>query len=106
VPVVHASTDLRQGDLEDVLMTIRDDGFDPSEITRVPGKFLLSVDDRRNDKTQRLTLRLSREGGEHLRDIEVPEKATDWAEEVELQAGRYVLTEVSHSNWTCRITVQ
>jgi hypothetical protein len=87
-------------------LTISDDGFAPESVTKRAGKFLLTADDHRSDKTQPLTLKLSREGGEHLRDIEVPHGVTDWAEEVELETGRYVLTEVSHPAWSCRVVIE
>lgn len=56
-------------------------------------------------KSQRLILRLSREEGEQVRDIEVPEGVTDWAMELDLSAGKYVLVVVGHPDWTCRIEI-
>jgi hypothetical protein len=32
--------------------------------------------------------------------------ATDWAEELELSAGRYVLTEANHAAWSCSIVIE
>ena len=96
----------RPQESEEVLqLVISDGGFEPAQITRRPGKFLLTADDRRGDKSQRLTLRLSREGGELLREIDVPEEATDWAEEIDLPAGRYLVGEVSHPGWSFSIVV-
>lgn len=101
-----ASVRQSQDELDDVQLTIRDTGIEPSEITRGVGKFLLTADDRRSDKAQRLTLRLSEENGERVRDIEVPKNGIDWAEEVDLQAGRYVLSVVNHPEWSCRIIIE
>jgi hypothetical protein len=95
-----------QGASDDVQLTIRDTGIEPSHVTRAAGKFLLTADDRRGDRSQALRLRLSRENGEHLRDIEVPPIATDWAEELELGAGRYVLSELSHTDWSCAVVIE
>jgi hypothetical protein len=97
----------RSEESEDTLqLTISDSGFEPTQVTRGPGKFLVTTDDRRGDRSQSLKLRLSRENGEHLRDIEVPVAATDWAEELELAVGRYVLSEVSHPTWSCNIVIE
>lgn len=87
-------------------LIIGDSGFEPAQVMRGPGKFLFTADDRRGDKSQRLTLRLSREGGEQVRDIEVPVDVTDWAEELELAVGRYVLTEVNHPAWSCSLVIE
>ncbi len=89
--------------LDDMTLTIRESGFEPSEVTRPAGKFLLSVDNKSG--VAQITLRLSRVGSGHVRDIVVPKDATDWAEELDLQPGMYDLTELNHPNWNCRITV-
>ena len=97
----------RSQESEDTLqLIIGNGGFEPAQVTRRAGKFLLSADDRRGDKSQPLKLRLSREGGELLREIEVPAGATDWAEELELPSGKYVVGEVSHPAWSCNIVVE
>ncbi len=100
----HLTSSRTKSEPDDVTLTIREGGFEPSEITRAPGKFLLSVDNRSG--VAQITLRLNREGVGHVRDIPVPKDATDWAEEIDLQAGQYHLTEVNHPNWVCRIAVQ
>ena len=97
----------RPQESEEVLqLVIGDGGFEPAQVTRRAGKFLLTADDRRGDKSQALKLKLSRDGGEQLRDIEVPTGVVDWAEELDLPEGRYVLTEVSHPEWSCRIVLE
>jgi hypothetical protein len=97
---------LRSQEAEDILqLIISDGGFEPAQVTRGTGKFQLTADDHRSDKSRRLKLRLSREGGEPLRDIEVPGDAVAWAEEVDLQAGRYTLTVVDSPEWVCHIII-
>lgn len=91
---------------ETLQLVIGDGGFEPAQFTRRAGKFLLTADDRRGDKSQALKLKLSRDGGEQLRDIEVPTGVVDWAEELDLPVGRYVLTEVSHPEWSCNIVIE
>lgn len=99
-------TSARSQQTEETLqLIVSDSGFEPTQVTRRVGKFLLTADDHRSDKTQQLTLRLSSEGGEHLRDIKVPEGVADWAEEIDLSAGKYVLAVVGRFDWTCRIEI-
>ena len=96
VVVTAAQIAPAQDPVEDTVeLIIRDNGFDIQEVRHAPGKFLLTANDRRSDKLQRLKLRLSREDGEQLRDIEVPSGAADWAEDLELAAGKYVVSEVN-----------
>ena len=89
---------------DDLTLILNANGFQPAEVTRAAGKFLLSVDNRSG--VAQITLRLTRDGMGPVRDIPVPRDATDWAEELDLQAGVYELTEVSHPEWVCRISVQ
>ena len=99
-------TSPRPQESEEILqLVVGDGGFEPAEVTRRAGKFLLTADDRRGDKSWALRLRLGREGGEQLREIEVPPGVTDWAEELDLPRGSYVLTEAGHPAWTCRVEI-
>jgi hypothetical protein len=90
--------------IEDVSLTLREDGFHPPEVTVTAGRFLLSLDNRSGVEV--VTLRLAVESGEVLRDIPVPKDAADWAEQVDLAAGSYLLTEINHPGWACRLVAQ
>lgn len=92
-------------DSDVVQLTVGDGGFDRAEVTRAVGKFSLTVDDRRSDKSQSLKLRLSDGSGSQLREIDVPERVADWGEELDLQPGQYTLAVVGHDGWVCRITI-
>ncbi len=89
--------------LDEVVLTVRADGFAPREVRRPTGRFLLYVDDR--SESEDLTFLLKRANGEVLRRIEIQRGTIDWRESIELAEGVYALTEADHPNWSCRIVV-
>jgi len=90
-------------DFEAELITITPHGFEPREITRPEGRFLLMVDNRSG--VAATALALTSEGGLRTREMRVPREEPNWSEALELPAGRYVLTEADHPRWSCRITI-
>lgn len=89
--------------IEAEIVTIKPHGFEPAEITRPQGRFLLMVDNRSG--LEAVSLRLTREGGPRVREMRVPREEPDWSEVVDLEPGRYLLTEANHSRWVCVITI-
>lgn len=90
--------------VEAEVITIRPIGFEPREITRPKGLFLLAVENRSGLQT--VQLRLDREvGGPRLRDVQMPRNRHDWKDAFDLTPGRYVLTEAYHPEWICSITI-
>jgi hypothetical protein len=86
------------------LITIRPEKFEPAEITRqVSGQFLLAIENRSG--IEDLDLKLSKQGGEVVREIHFSSRLLDWRGVVDLAPGQYVITEAKHSAWGCRITV-
>lgn len=92
--------------VEVVRITIRPTGFEPSEIVRPAGPFLLVIDNKSglediNLQIQRLT------GGrrDKLHDIKVSLKQLRKAEITNLPVGQYELTEATHTDWICRVTI-
>jgi hypothetical protein len=49
-------------------------------------------------------LRLKAEDGTVLNEVQVQKGSSAWT--VNLQTGRYTLTEVNHPQWACTIVVQ
>ena len=98
----RASGDQKEGS-QRALLTIRPTGFDPREINRAPGAFLLAVDNRSGNDA--VTLHLSREGGVRLRDVPLTRGHLKWREKINLPPGEYSLTEENHPDWSCRITI-
>jgi hypothetical protein len=89
--------------VEAEIVTLRPHGFEPKEIKRPAGHFLLSVDTRSGLKE--VTWQLDRVAGSRLREVRVSRNKLDWRELVDLTPGTYKLTEASHPNWVCTITL-
>ncbi len=88
--------------VETELITVTRRGFEPRNITRSEGKFILMVENR---IWQNLTLRFSRDTGESLHEITSSREKPDWNEVQDLRPGRYVLTEQNHPRWECAVTI-
>lgn len=94
----------RQGSqMEAEIITITPRGFEPTEITRPKGPFILVVDDR--SELDGVTFRLDREAGDRVREVRSVRERPDWDEVIDLTPGSYVLTEADHPDWLCRITI-
>lgn len=84
------------------LVKLTAEGFEPAEINRPAGKFLLGVTNRTG--LAELSLRLIHEsrgpvGGKRLG------REMGWHRVLDLPPGHYALTEASHAEWVCRITI-
>lgn len=89
--------------IEAEIITLRPNGFDPAEITRPAGEFLLTVDNRSG--VHELDLRLDREGGGRQHEARTPKGKRGWNRLVNLPPGRYTLSEANHPDWVCRVTI-
>lgn len=89
--------------IETELVTISPRGFEPGEITRPAGKFILAVDNRSG--VEEVELRLDRLRGNRQRVVKVKRNRPGWREMLDLAPGTYVLSEANHADWTCRITI-
>ena len=85
------------------LITIEPHGFEPVEITRPQGRFLLAVDNRSG--LEDIQLHLERAEGGRVPALEARNRRLSWREEVDLPLGRYVIRETNHPEWSCRITI-
>jgi hypothetical protein len=85
------------------LITARPGGFEPKEITRPSGPFLLLVDNRSGIPD--LILQLDHQAGSRLRAVRVAKHKLDWQEKFDLAPGTYILTEANNPDWSCRITI-
>jgi hypothetical protein len=88
-----------QEEPEELTLTLRPGGFDPAEVVRPAGRFMLSVDNRSG--VGAVTLILHRGNGSKVMEIKVLNGNGDWSESIELQPGRYTLSEVDHPSWKC-----
>jgi hypothetical protein len=90
-------------DFESELITITPHGFEPKQITRPPGRFLLMIDNRSG--LALVTSRLNLGAGIGLREIALPREEPNWSEIINPQPGVYLLTEANHPTWACRIVI-
>jgi len=90
-------------DFEAELITITPHGFEPREITRPEGRFLLMVDNRSG--VAATALALTSEVGLRTREMRVPREEPNWSDIVDLPLGSYLLSDADHPRWSCRITI-
>jgi hypothetical protein len=96
--------DSQQNRIEAELITVRPTGFEPKEITRPEGQFLLAIDNRSG--LQEIEFRLDRAGGGSESHVRVPRNKIDWRGLIDLRPGVYLLREANHPDWICRITIE
>lgn len=89
--------------VEASVITLRPSGFDPKEITRSEGRVILVVLNRTG--LEDISLGLDRQAGGRLRAASVNRHKPRWGEIFNLTPGKYILSEESHPEWTCTITV-
>ena len=89
--------------LEEELITIRPGGFDPVEIVRPKGNFLLAIDNRSG--LTEVDLRLDSEFDNRL-SKRVSREELDSRTIVDLNPGTYLLTEAGHPGWVCRFRIK
>lgn len=100
-PIEHAKSSKRT--IEPVFVKLSPTGFEPNEITRPRGLFLLVVNNRSNNPD--ISLRLDHESGRRAHEKHLRGGKIDWREPLDLAPGRYVLSEANHPEWTCSITI-
>jgi hypothetical protein len=84
-------------------ITVRRYGFEPAQITRPAGPFVLALDNRGG--TKELDLRLTRAEGGWGRQRRLSGRASRWRAVVDPPPGLYVLREADHPGWECRILI-
>ena len=100
VPIQNARTPIT---IDGIRVTLRRTGFEPEEITRPQGKFLLLVDNVTG--LGEMTFRLLRQNGSRERDLTPRRDRFRLRQVVDLPAGRYALVEADHPDWICHITI-
>src|SRR5262249_36683176 len=95
------SAGVQQGGRDEIRIELSNNGFTPSEVQHAPGSFAIAVD---NTLSSAYKLKLKAADGTVLHEVEIQKGSLAWT--VNLQTGRYTLTEVDHSQWLCSIVVQ
>jgi len=83
------------------VVTLRAGGFEPDEIVRPAGRFILAVSN--HSGTTGFVLHLDRVNGNRLQEVNMPKGRVRWNPLVDLPPGEYQLTEQSNPAWVCRI---
>ena len=86
------------------LVTLRPSQFEPAEITKAKGAFVLFIDDRSGRENSSLVLQ--RVNGERLRTVSVERRKSQWNGVVDLTPGTYVLQDANNSELRCQITIR
>jgi hypothetical protein len=89
--------------LEAEVITILPTGFQPTEISRPRGGFLLAIENRSGIKE--INFQLTAESGDRVFEESRNWERSNWSEVVNPRPGRYVLTEAHHPGWQCVITI-
>ena len=93
----------KQVRVETELITLQPSGFEPNEIRRPQGAFVLGVDNRAG--VESIELQFRRVDGQRLNALQTPKRKVSWREVVDLPPGEYVLTVAHHPEWTCNVTI-
>lgn len=89
--------------VEAEIITIRPNGFEPTEIVRPKGRVLLAVNNR--TELDEIDLQLLQEHGAKLHEERVARRKQNFRHVFDLSPGNYLLTEANHPDWVCRITI-
>ena len=85
------------------VLVLNIDGFEPAEVIWEKKEFLLVIDN--HTAITDLTFQLNREHGARVKEIKMNMRKQRTAGVFDLSPGQYVLTEVNHPDWVCRISV-
>lgn len=98
-PVIQAAPLSFQDELQLELTT---GGFTPGEVQRAAGTVAIAVEN--SAISGEYTLQMKAHDGTVIKEVQVQKGSAAWT--MTLAAGEYTLTEASHPQWQCHITVQ
>lgn len=88
--------------IEGEVIALRPTGFEPAQINRPVGPFLLLVNNY--GKLEEAVLLLDKNDGSVVRKVSLLRETRIWSETIDLPPGSYTLREASH-NWVCHIVI-
>lgn len=108
IPPLEISSRFGQSDEADpqvklVLLALRPEGFDSSEMQLEAGEYLFIIGNRTGLKE--VNIRLEHEGNERVATAKVRGRRMDWKQRMKLKPGTYLITADDNPDWTCRIVV-
>lgn len=93
----------RVAEIEVERIAVTTNGFEPSEIQRPAGKFLLAIDNRA--KPAEFSFELYRLSGQKLNLSPIRQGQRRQQQILDLEPGNYVLSETHHPNWGCQFVI-
>lgn len=94
----------RTGDeLEVEVLTLNAAGFDPAEMKRPAGRFMLAITNRTDENE--LSLELNQVAGNKLHSVRMGRGRTRSLSDLNLAPGEYILSERNHPRWICRLSI-
>ena len=92
--------------LEVEVITVRPTGFEPTQIVRPPGPYILLIENRSGVDT--INLRMTLAGVPPappvtVFQVQLPRGQLDWTTLMVGNAGQYTLAEDSHPSWNCTV---
>jgi hypothetical protein len=90
--------------LEIEAVTITPDGFEPQQIERPAGPFILSVTNQSG--ADELNVRIETDQHERFREKSLPLLTRYWRERINPPPGKYVITEENHPEWTLTFIIK
>lgn len=102
-PVMETQGQRPDAEVEAELVTAMPTGFEPGEITRPAGRFLLAVDNASG--LNELSLYIERETGLRENVTLSRRGKLRWREIIDLPPGRYILRAANDNRWRCNITL-
>lgn len=102
-PVALQQSQQSTNRLEAEIVTVTPTGFEPGEITRPQGRFILAVDNRSG--LDEVDLYFVRETGVRLNSGLTRKSKLAWREIIDFPPGTYILRAANDESWSCRITL-
>ncbi|HJS23764.1 MAG TPA: hypothetical protein VJ751_05285 [Pyrinomonadaceae bacterium] len=102
-PELRASNPIQSSPLETELITITPAGFEPAEIARPQGRFMLAIDNRSGLEEVDLYLERETEGRVNLAFSRKGKLA--WRDTFDFPPGVYILRAANDESWRCRISI-
>ena len=90
--------------LEIEAVTITPEGFEPQQLERTAGPFILSVTNQSG--ADALNVRIETEQHERFREKSLLLLTRYWRERIDPPPGKYVITEENHPEWTLTLIIK
>jgi len=90
--------------LEIEAVTITPEGFEPQQLERTAGPFILSVTNQSG--VDALNVRIETEQHNRFREKILPLVTPYWREKIDPPQGKYVITEENHPEWTLTLIIK